>query len=139
MYTSEDEHDFEKQSAPLMGLPTNDNESLPDSAQNTIQESDPSSDIDPFVPFDNLPSEQNGILTIRAVVVGLLCGGLVNASNIYLGLKSGWTAGANIFGVSLRLPVGLHPQQLTNPPVSCGICVVEVMRKTLCSSPNSGR
>lgn len=54
---------------------------------------------DPFVPFDDLPKESTNILTLRAIAVGLLCGGLVNASNIYLGLKSGWTSGANIFGV----------------------------------------
>jgi hypothetical protein len=60
---------------------------------------DESSDLDPFRCFDDLPDEDRNILTLRAIVVGLFCGGLVNASNIYLGLKSGWTAGANIFGV----------------------------------------
>ncbi|KAL5349884.1 hypothetical protein ACLOAV_004918 [Pseudogymnoascus australis] len=54
---------------------------------------------DPFLSFDDLPDEDRNILTFRAILVGLLCGGLVNASNIYLGLKSGWTSGANIFGV----------------------------------------
>jgi hypothetical protein len=54
---------------------------------------------DPFKPFDDLPDENHNILTIRAISVGLICGALVNASNIYLGLKSGWTASANIFGV----------------------------------------
>jgi hypothetical protein len=54
---------------------------------------------DPFRPFDNLPEENRNILTVRAVAVGLICGVLVTASNIYLGLKSGWTASANIFGV----------------------------------------
>lgn len=53
----------------------------------------------PFVPFDDLPDENRNILTLRAILVGLLCGGLVNGSNIYLGLKSGWTASANIFAV----------------------------------------
>ncbi|KFY13087.1 hypothetical protein V492_03492 [Pseudogymnoascus sp. VKM F-4246] len=53
---------------------------------------------DPFLSFDDLPDEDRNILTFRAILVGLLCGGLVNASNIYLGLKSGWTSGANIFG-----------------------------------------
>jgi len=65
--------------------------------------------IDPFLSFDDLPDEDRNILTFRAIVVGLLCGGLVNASNIYLGLKSGWTSGANIFGVqspSSELPKG---------------------------------
>ena len=54
----------------------------------------------PFQPFDDLPDEHRNILTVRAVAVGLVCGALVNASNIYLGLKSGWTASANIFGAS---------------------------------------
>ncbi|MCJ1403415.1 hypothetical protein MMC11_006638 [Xylographa trunciseda] len=52
---------------------------------------------DPFKPFDDLPDEDRNILTFRALLVGVLCGALVNASNIYLGLKSGWTASANIF------------------------------------------
>ncbi|KAI9693149.1 MAG: hypothetical protein M1822_005145 [Bathelium mastoideum] len=52
---------------------------------------------DPFRPFNDLGDEPQNILTIRAITVGVLCGALVNTSNIYLGLKSGWTAGANIF------------------------------------------
>jgi OPT oligopeptide transporter protein len=56
---------------------------------------------DPFQPFPDLPRHGNAnILTVRALLVGILCGALVNASNIYLGLKAGWTASANIFGVS---------------------------------------
>jgi hypothetical protein len=61
---------------------------------------DPSGDnfaVDPFQPFDDLPSENRNVLTIRAITVGILCGALVNASNIYLGLKSGWTSSANLF------------------------------------------
>ncbi|ORY00460.1 oligopeptide transporter [Clohesyomyces aquaticus] len=54
--------------------------------------------IDPFKPFDDLPDEPNRILTIRAIFVGLCCGALVNASNVYLGLKTGWTFTANLFG-----------------------------------------
>lgn len=56
---------------------------------------------DAFVPFDDLPDEKSNILTFRAIAIGLLCGGLVNAANIYVGLKAGWTSSANIFGVSL--------------------------------------
>lgn len=56
---------------------------------------------DPFRPFNDLGNETQNILTVRAMVVGVLCGALVNTSNIYLGLKSGWTAGANIFAVGL--------------------------------------
>ena len=54
--------------------------------------------VDPFKPFDDLPDDEGNILTIRAIFVGLCCGALVNASNIYLGLKTGWTFGANLFG-----------------------------------------
>ena len=59
---------------------------------------------DPFQTFPDLPVESGNILTFRAVTVGVLCGALVNASNIYLGLKSGWTASANIFAVSFDFP-----------------------------------
>jgi len=31
-------------------------------------------------------------------VIGIVCGALVNASNLYLGLKTGWTFTANLFG-----------------------------------------
>ncbi|KAF2476308.1 oligopeptide transporter [Lindgomyces ingoldianus] len=54
--------------------------------------------IDPFKPFDDLPDERSDILTIRAIFIGLCCGALVNASNVYLGLKTGWTFTANLFG-----------------------------------------
>jgi hypothetical protein len=57
---------------------------------------------DPFHPFDDLPEEKEWVLTFRAMFIGLCCGVLVNASNIYLGLKSGWTFGANLFGVSVQ-------------------------------------
>ncbi|KAF2007523.1 oligopeptide transporter [Amniculicola lignicola CBS 123094] len=54
--------------------------------------------LDPFKPFDDLPDERSNILTVRAIFVGLCCGALVNASNVYLGLKTGWTFTANLFG-----------------------------------------
>lgn len=60
---------------------------------------DLSTTVDPFLPFDDLPKEDRNIFTLRAIMVGIVCGGLVNASNIYVGLKAGWTGGANIFGV----------------------------------------
>lgn len=43
-------------------------------------------DLDLYVPFnmEGMPVETN-ILTIRAVVVGICLGALVNASNLYLG------------------------------------------------------
>ncbi|KAK1780627.1 OPT oligopeptide transporter protein-domain-containing protein [Copromyces sp. CBS 386.78] len=37
-------------------------------------------------------------LTIRALVVGIVLGCLVSASNLYLGLKTGFTFSANMFG-----------------------------------------
>lgn len=55
--------------------------------------------VDPFVPYDDLPPERQRIVTIRAMLIGCICGALVNASNVYLGLKTGWTFGANLFGV----------------------------------------
>jgi hypothetical protein len=36
---------------------------------------------DPFTPFEDLPEERKVIVTIRAVLVGCICGALVNASN----------------------------------------------------------
>ncbi|KAF2723590.1 oligopeptide transporter [Polychaeton citri CBS 116435] len=54
--------------------------------------------IDPYVPFDDLPPEDRRIVTIRAMIVGCACGAAVNTSNLYLGLKTGWTFGANLFG-----------------------------------------
>lgn len=59
---------------------------------------------DPFVPFDNVVPEKR-ILTFRAMLIGAICGALVNASNIYLGLKTGWTFSANIFGTIVGFAV----------------------------------
>ncbi|CAN8105343.1 unnamed protein product [Discula destructiva] len=59
---------------------------------------------DPFVPFDDVVPEAR-ILTFRAMLVGAICGALVNASNIYLGLKTGWTFSANIFGTIVGFAV----------------------------------
>ncbi|KAK2772821.1 hypothetical protein FQN52_006918 [Onygenales sp. PD_12] len=54
---------------------------------------------DPFSPFQDMHHDPHQpILTFRSLLVGCLCGALVNASNIYLGLKAGWTTSANIFG-----------------------------------------
>lgn len=69
---------------------------------------DADSDItppDPFVPFDDLPDERKRIVTIRAVILGAICGALVGSSNIYLGLKTGWTFGASLFGAIIGFAV----------------------------------
>lgn len=65
--------------------------------------------VDPFVPLaghDDAPTQN--IVTVRAIVTGSICGALVNASNIYLGLRVGWTSSANILGVC---PSGLRSHQ----------------------------
>ncbi|SMQ56288.1 unnamed protein product [Zymoseptoria tritici ST99CH_3D1] len=60
---------------------------------------------DPFTPFEDLPDERKVIVTIRALLVGSICGALVNASNVYLGLKTGWTFGASLFGAIIGFAV----------------------------------
>ena len=61
--------------------------------------------LDPFEPFNDLPDERRRIITIRAMLVGCMCGAAVNASNIYLGLKTGWTFTANLFGTIVGFAV----------------------------------
>ncbi|KAH0562517.1 hypothetical protein GP486_002792 [Trichoglossum hirsutum] len=63
--------------------------------------------FDPFVPFPHDPGvvEGENILRVRSIVLGLICGSLVNASNIYLGLKTGWTFSANLFGAILGFAI----------------------------------
>jgi hypothetical protein len=51
----------------------------------------------PFPPLKGIPEEEQQ-LTVRALVVGVCLGAIVSASNIYLGLKTGWTFGASLFG-----------------------------------------
>ncbi|QIW98680.1 hypothetical protein AMS68_004198 [Peltaster fructicola] len=62
-------------------------------------------DTDPFEPFNDLPDEDRRIITIRAVLLGCCCGALVGASNLYLGLKTGWTFSANLFGAIIGFAV----------------------------------
>ncbi|KAF4547607.1 OPT oligopeptide transporter-like protein 2 [Elsinoe fawcettii] len=58
-------------------------------------------ELDLYVPF---PMEKEGIepeehiLTARALIVGIVLGSLVNCSNVYLGLKTGFTFGSSMFG-----------------------------------------
>ncbi|KAH9840347.1 putative metal-nicotianamine transporter YSL5 [Teratosphaeria destructans] len=66
--------------------------------EDTEMKQDEKIEVDPFKPFDDLPDERQRIVTIRAMLVGCVCGALVNASNLYLGLKTGWTFGASLFG-----------------------------------------
>lgn len=50
-----------------------------------------------FPPVKGIPVEK-APLTIRAVLVGIILGSLVNASNVYLGLKTGFSFSATLFG-----------------------------------------
>lgn len=61
-------------------------------------EDEPITDI--FVPLPTIKGipEEHSPLTVRAVVTGICLGSLVNASNVYLGLKTGFTFPATIFG-----------------------------------------
>ncbi|KAG8679543.1 hypothetical protein FRC09_018903, partial [Ceratobasidium sp. 395] len=54
-------------------------------------------DGSPFPIDPNSPVETSQ-LTVRAVAIGSLLGLIVGASNIYLGLKTGFTFGAGLFG-----------------------------------------
>ena len=49
-------------------------------------------------PIDPNAEEETHQFTIRAVFVGCCLGGVIAASNVYLGLKTGWTFGASLFG-----------------------------------------
>jgi uncharacterized oligopeptide transporter (OPT) family protein len=51
----------------------------------------------PF-PIDPDAPEETHQLTVRALFVGCLLGAVVGASNIYLGLKTGFTFGPQLFG-----------------------------------------
>ncbi|KAI1094345.1 oligopeptide transporter [Rostrohypoxylon terebratum] len=57
-------------------------------------------DLDLYVPLkmDGGIVDHRNPLTIRAVLVGIILGCLVNASNLYLGLKTGFTFAASMFG-----------------------------------------
>jgi len=53
--------------------------------------------VDPF-PIDPDVPEETHQLTFRAIFVGCVLGAIVGASNIYLGLKTGFTFGPQLFG-----------------------------------------
>ncbi|KIL64112.1 hypothetical protein M378DRAFT_163587 [Amanita muscaria Koide BX008] len=57
-------------------------------------------DHDVSRPFPPMPGEieETHQLTVRAVFVGCMLGAVVGASNIYLGLKTGFTFGPQLFG-----------------------------------------
>ncbi|TKX22412.1 oligopeptide transporter-like protein 1 [Elsinoe australis] len=51
----------------------------------------------PFPVSKDIAHEEH-ILTPRALIVGIILGSLVNCSNVYLGLKTGFTFGSSMFG-----------------------------------------
>ena len=71
------------------------------------QEAFTAADLAAGVPFpeDSLPHEDGQGLTIRALVVGTALGLVIAASNIYLGLKTGFTFGASLFGSLLGFAI----------------------------------
>ncbi|KAG5983724.1 hypothetical protein E4U54_006211, partial [Claviceps lovelessii] len=90
---------------------------------NAPMASDPAQWTEKFAPFPEMkpPDEDAALVTFRAVLVGILCGALVNGSNIYLGLKTGWTSSANLLGSvvgftvlrkSSHAPLGPHENNI---------------------------
>lgn len=93
---------------------------------------------DPFSPLDGIADDDGNILTFRAVAVGVVCGALVNASNIYLGLKSGWSISANLFAVRLygcSYIRHLCMHVLTLALVRCRFRSIEIMSRIPAASP----
>jgi len=72
----------------------------------------------PLKLYDSGVPEEN-ILSARAVIVGILLGALVNASNLYLGLKTGNTFGASMFGAIFGYGI-LKTFSRTNLPIIGG-------------------
>ncbi|KAH7327129.1 OPT oligopeptide transporter protein-domain-containing protein [Rhexocercosporidium sp. MPI-PUGE-AT-0058] len=58
----------------------------------------------PFPKLHGIPEEDHQI-TVRAILIGCCLGAVVSASNIYLGLKTGWTFGASLFGSILGFAI----------------------------------
>ncbi|MBL0061408.1 MAG: hypothetical protein IPP40_07975 [bacterium] len=51
--------------------------------------------------YENVYQKDAPQLTARAVISGMLFGGLMSLSNLYVGLKSGWGLGVDIVAVIL--------------------------------------
>ncbi|KAG8760977.1 hypothetical protein FRC14_000578 [Serendipita sp. 396] len=83
-------------SGPYEGKPTHINEFDAEGLETEETSELLVNDGNPFPPMGG-PEETNQ-LTFRAVIIGSLLGLIVGASNIYLGLKTGFTFGASLFG-----------------------------------------
>ncbi|KFY17333.1 hypothetical protein V492_00743 [Pseudogymnoascus sp. VKM F-4246] len=80
-------------------------------------------ELDLFKPFPIDPSHpvEEHILTIRSLVTGIALGALVNASNLYLGLKTGFTFSASMFGAIFGYGIIKFLSQTTgNTPILGG-------------------
>lgn len=66
---------------------------------------------DKFTPFPEttFPESSATLVTLPSILVGVTCGIMVNGSNIYLGLKTGWTSSANLLGVQFTLYNRVRP------------------------------
>lgn len=88
--------------APVIDVGGQTNEKQPSIEVDIKSEADTSSEAitDLFVSFPPVKgvAEEKNPLTARAVIVGIVLGSLVNASNVYLGLKTGFTFPATLFG-----------------------------------------
>ncbi|CAD6897100.1 unnamed protein product [Tilletia controversa] len=75
--------------------------------------------FDPFLgaPFslEELGEEEGSGFTIRAILLGSVLGLLIAASNVYLGLKTGFTFAASLFGAILGF-AGIQLFQTVLPP-----------------------
>jgi len=72
-------------------------EKTEEKAELILEEEEELDIFSPLPPLVGVAPERNP-LTARAVLVGVVLGSLVNASNVYLGLKTGFTFSASMFG-----------------------------------------
>ncbi|KAF5368921.1 hypothetical protein D9758_002936 [Tetrapyrgos nigripes] len=73
-------------------------EKRPHSEEDLVVETYDDHDVTRPFPVDPLAPVETHQLTVRAVFVGCVLGAIVGASNIYLGLKTGFTFGPQLFG-----------------------------------------
>jgi len=59
----------------------------------------------PFPEDPVLKARETRQLTLRSILVGSVCGIVIGAANIYIGLKTGWGLGAGVFAVFVGFAV----------------------------------
>lgn len=91
-----------------------------DDLKSELSDGDQVTDLfSPFPEVKGIEPEENP-LTVRAVLTGIILGSLVNASNVYLGLKTGFSFTATMFGAIF------------------GYAIVQVLAKTVPHMPILG-